>query len=563
MSIASFTHPEYDAMVLLWEKYRLTAEGGKYFIDKYLETSSSRELATDFVARKKMTYCPAYSKAALMDVKNSIYQRLIDVERIGGPQTYRDAIIGKMSGVDYQGNTMNGFIGRFILPELLAMAKVGVYIDKQQVESNTMLINAKGIRPYVYRYLAEDIRSWSYDNFGNLVSVLLRDYEYKVDKETGLVVDIVEKFRLLQLTETGVEASIYDKDGKEQERYLLNITKIPFVIFTLSDSLLTDIADHQIALLNLASSDMSYALKANFPFYTEQFDPRTDGGYLKPLTGDGVGENPNAVASKEVKVGVTHGRRYPLGSERPGFINPSAEPLKASMEKQESIKAEIRQLINLALTNLTPQRATAESKEKDNDGLKAGLSYIGLELEYGERYIADVWAMYEGGEAAQVNYPRQYDLRSEEERLEEANTLDELLSKIPSLTYQKEIAKKMATIVLGSSIDDKTLKSIHKEIDGSTVIVTNPDIVKQDHEAGFVSTETASALRGYPKGEVEQAKKDHAERAARIALAQSEAGARGVSDLSANKDEGKEEKTASQSADTQEDSASATRGDAD
>jgi hypothetical protein len=44
---------------------------------------------------------------------------------------------------------------------------------------------------------------------------------------------------------------------------------------------------------------------------------------------------------------------------------------------------------------------------------------------------------------------------------------------------------------------------------------------------GLVSAELASQIRGYPKGEVEKAKNDHAERLARIQLAQISPAARG------------------------------------
>jgi hypothetical protein len=96
------------------------------------------------------------------------------------------------------------------------------------------------------------------------------------------------------------------------------------------------------------------------------------------------------------------------------------------------------------------------------------------------------------------------------------------------------------------------MAKIHAEIDSAQVIVTDPEIIKDDHEAGFVGTELASKLRGYPEGEVEKAKKDHADRASRIALAQSEAGARGVSDMDTDPSRSaRREKELSQDADTQ------------
>ena len=42
-SILAKTHPEYDANVENWEKYRLTFAGGTLFIDEYLNRFSPRE----------------------------------------------------------------------------------------------------------------------------------------------------------------------------------------------------------------------------------------------------------------------------------------------------------------------------------------------------------------------------------------------------------------------------------------------------------------------------------------------------------------------------------------
>ena len=64
------------------------------------------------------------------------------------------------------------------------------------------------------------------------------------------------------------------------------------------------------------------------------------------------------------------------------------------MELQAKLEDDIRKLIHLAVAN-TANRATAESKSFDNQGLEAGLSYIGLVLEAAERQIAEYWAAYE------------------------------------------------------------------------------------------------------------------------------------------------------------------------
>jgi len=547
----SITHPDYDAMVSDWEKYRYTYEGGHDFVDEYLERFSAREDSGDFTSRKKISYSPSHAKAAIIDIKNAIYQRMVDITRTSGPDSYRKAVVGELGGVDLQANTMTSFVGTGILPELLAMGKVGVFIDKPEVKEGASRADTRTIHPYLYMYQVEDIRSWATDKAGNFTSVLLRDHKDVTCDDYGLVCDQVEEYRLLRLIEGKVEVKFYDDVGNElnDKATTIEIPVIPFVVFDIGQSLLTDVADYQIALLNLASSDINYALKANFPFYTEQYNPNSEMVFTRtavPKTSDEkAGESaPTQKASgKSIKVGATQGRRYPKDVERPGFIHPSAEPLIASMEKQEKIKQEIRQLVNLAITNIAPQRASAESKSIDEHGLEAGLSCIGLELEHGEREVGIIWTAYEGGsDVPTVKYPTRYNLRSDAERRKEADELKELMESIPSKTYQKELAKNIANVIVGHKISNDTLELIYGEIEQAEVIVSDAETINTDHEAGFVSTELASKIRGYPAGQVEQAKKDHAERAARIALAQSEAGARGVSDLSADDKAGEKEK---------------------
>jgi hypothetical protein len=98
----------------------------------------------------------------------------------------------------------------------------------------------------------------------------------------------------------------------------------------IGDSLIKDVCQHQIALLNLVSSDVNYALKGNFPFYVEQRDMRALGSHLKvAANADGTATQGGQGASDtDIKVGVTQGRAYDKGANAPQFINPSSEPLE-------------------------------------------------------------------------------------------------------------------------------------------------------------------------------------------------------------------------------------------
>lgn len=517
-TVSTTLHPEYRAESNNWEKFRLVFEGGTAFKTEYLKKFSLREGQLDFNDRFDITPVPAHAKAAVVDIKNSIFQRLADIIRVGGDISYKTAVQGKEGGVDFAGNTMTGFIGRLVLPELLSMRKVGVYVDKPQLLDGASLADAKDIRPYIYKYNAEDIRSWKYDGQGRLRALLLRDHEDELDGN-GLVTTTVRSYRLLKKTEGGISVEFFDKNGNPTptETVTLNLKEIPFAIFELSLSLLQDVADHQIALLNMGSSDVNYAIKSNYPFYTEQISPLSTLPNIKQPGDSGDVAAAGTATTSEIKVGVTQGRGYPKGLDRPGFIHPSPEPLLASMRKQAELREEIRLLVNLSLTNIEPRRESAESKALDEHSLEAGLSYIGLELEYGERQIAEFWAAYERSDVATVNYPTNYSLRSEEDRRAEAKELQQLQAAVPSPTYQRALAKEIASITVSHRVTETELKKIHSEIQKSATVQIDSKTILADLKEGLVSSELASELRGYPKGEAAKAQAEAAERIAKSA----------------------------------------------
>lgn len=534
--ITGFRHPDYTANYQDWELFKYTFAGGRNFTDKYLVKYSNREDSTDFYNRKSISYCPAHAKAAIIDIKNSIYQRMFEISRENGPQNYRDAIRGKNGGVDLEGRTMSNFIGTLILPELLSIGKVGVYVDKFPLPENATLRESTKISPYVYHYPALDILSWTKQD-NQLTSLLLRDYIDITDPVYNLAKGTELRYRYLKLTADGVILRLYDKDGNiSGSEQLLRLSMIPFAVAEISQSLLCDVADYQIALLNLESSDIGYSLQSNFPFYTEQFDPRMVN--LKKIltedeeTGNPVRKEVTDSGNPDIQVGAAHGRAYPKGFDRPGFIHPSAEPLMVSMQKQDKLKQDIRKLVNLSLSNLERPSGSEPAKELDTQGLEAGLSYIGLELEQLERKIGVIWSDYErSSDIPEIKYPEKYELETDKERRQKASELSKLKEGIPSVRYQKEISKQIAKVLLEQKISTEDLDEINNEIDTAVVLITDHETIREDHDAGLVSTKTASKAAGYPDGEVEQAKIDHADRAARIALAQSKIANRGVSDL--------------------------------
>lgn len=570
-----------------WTLWRATYRGGEEYRDAYLECFTSREDRTEFNSRKAMTPIPNFAKAALHDVRNSIFQRMRDIVRRGGSDAYRRAAAGLDLGVDRRGSTMNAFFGVKLLTELLVMGRVGIYVDAPVTPDVPTLVDVYGTRPYIYSYATEDILNWSCskpDAPSEFQSVMLRDTVMQFDRETMLPTLTTQRYRLLWINQdTGrVNLQFYNLQGEligpddlPGGPVELQLTRIPFVMLDIGDSLLKDVCYHQIALLNLVSSDVNYALKANFPFYVEQRDLRAHGSHLKvAATADGTASSGGqGGADTDVKVGVTHGRAYDKGMQEPAFINPSSEPLQASLALQDKLEADIRKLINLAITGLSV-RASAESKAMDNQGLEAGLSYIGLVLESGERQVAEHWAAYENRDARKreiptIKYPDRYSLKTDADRIGEAEKLSDLMYAVPGRTVKRELGKMIVGALLAGKVDVETIERIEKEIDEAPYTTSDPKIITDAKNSGLVGEKVASIALGFEDDEYLQAREDHLSRILRIAEAQSSVndkagdnpGARGVDDLDDDPAAaGREEKEASRNTDLEDTTRPRVRG---
>jgi len=583
--IVDFRIPGYLTTMTDWTKYRLTYKGGTDFRQNYLQQYTSRETIAQFNDRRDLTPIPTFAKASVNAIRNAIYQPMIDIVRRDGSEAYLNAVAGKDMGVDRRGASMNAFMGQQILEELLVMGSVGVFVDAPEVAAASTLADIGDFRPFLYPYKVENILSYACnqpEHPSEFSSLLLRDTVIEYDSSSGLPTAETDRYRHLWIDDDGlVSIQFYnadddpiDRDGNVSGPIQMNLNRIPFVILDIGGSLLIDVCEYQIALLNLSSSDVNYALQANFPFYTEQTDGRGVGAHLKDAA------NPDGTATaggqgaheKEIKVGVTQGRRYPKDTDRPGFIHPSSEPLQASMALQAKMEGDIRTLVNLAVTTLA-SRASAESKSLDNRGLEAGLSYIGLKLEAAERQITEFWAAYEQSskparQIATIKYPDRYSLKTDEDRIEEAGKLSDVILGTPSKTARKELWKSVVMTLLGGKVSPDRIAEIMDEIDKSKFTTADPEVIIAAKDAGLVGEQLASIALGFPEDEYLQAREDHISRLEAIAehqgvidVAPLGAASRGVVDLDDEPaSSGSTEKAESRETDTEDSTKDRTRG---
>ncbi len=568
--VIDFRHPSYYRDQVFWDMWRSTYNGGDDYAYTYLQKFTSRETDTDFSNRRLITPVPAFAKAAANDIRNSIFQRMRDVLRKDGSKIYQEAVEGGGGGVDLRGSNMTAFMGYEVLTELLVMGRVGIYVDMPALQATT-LAETKNARPYLYMYPVEDILSWTAsrpDQPSEYQAILLRDrcvdYGDLSNFSNQLPVTLpqgsYERYRFVfKCPEDGrVRVQFFNKQGhpitpdnielNSVDPIQLDLEQIPFTVLDIGDSVLKDVCKHQVALLNLGSSDVAYALKANFPFYTEQADLRAVGDHLKhPMNPDGTATTGGQPGQNlERTVGTSVGIRYDLRAERPDFIHPSPEPLIASIKLQEKLEDDIRKLVNLAVANKVGRSISAEAKDMDNQGLEAGLSFIGMVLENGERRIAQYWAAYEEKterlrKIPVIKYPDRYSLKADLTRLEEAKKLNDLMYSVPGQTVKRELAKCIVTSLLTGKISVETMNKINVEIDNAPYTTSDPDVILRAKEQGAVGNVTASMALGFDAEEAEKAQADHLDRLTQIAVAQSKGGgmgananpaARGLSDLS-------------------------------
>lgn len=580
--LTAIRHPDYLEDELHWYDWRDTYNGGPAFLRKNLKKFSTRETNEDFETRKFFTPIPSYAKSAVNDIRNSIFQRLRDITRRGGSGSYMRACAGEIGGVDNKGASMQAFLGIEALTELLVMGRVGVYVDMPQLAGFRTMADEGNARPYLYKYCVEDILSWVVskpEEPGDFQALLLRDrgVDYNQGFGSGIYLPsgtytryrfiwIDPEDRMVKMRLYDEEDQIIDLSGQPIKGgdgiIHLELQRIPFTMMDIKGSLLKDVYKHQVALLNLGSSDVSYALKANFPFYTEQKDMRAVGAHLKQFVDDdGTSTtSDNSNVGQDARTGVSHGRTYDLKAERPAFIHPSPEPLMASIKLQEKLEDDIRKLVNLAVQNKMGQRAiSAEAMKLSDQGLEAGLSYIGMVLEGAEQRIAEHWAAYEnkdpsGRKIATIKYPDRYSLKNDEDRIKEASDLSDLMYTVPGKTVKKELAKNIVTVLLAGKVNTRTIDKIFQEIDEAGYTTSDPEIIRSAVEAGLCGEQTGSEAMGFDKDEAKKARQDRITRAKELMEAQSSvkmveqkigmenAAARGVKDMAIDNDTGKDEK---------------------
>jgi hypothetical protein len=493
-----------------WEEWRYCYEGGRPFRERYLERFSDRELEADYQRRLSLTPIPAYARKEINKVKNSLSQRFPDIIREGGSKAWRQAITGEGRGIDLRGSSMNSFLTKQVIADLLVIGQVGALVDAPPVNGRTAADVPEGFRPYLKAYpmeLVGDPVPAAPDSPSDWSFVMLEDTIDRPNIQTGGT-DTVTTFTVYYLDEergNKVTVQKLDESGKEiAEPAFWDKDSIPFVTFNIFDSLMRDACSYQITLLNMISADSNFSIDANFPILTRQRGNSNAGPHL-------IG------ADKEVEAGIRKGMFYDKNQDRPGFISPPTEPMAMSLEFRRELKTEVQELVTGVIANLG-----------DDGTLDTGLSFIGACVNDGENRLWDHWTWFENADPSKrkvpvVSYPQQWALKTDEERLKSASDLLDVMNKLPGQEGKKETAKAVYEAMFRGKTSPDNLAKMLKAVDAAPYTTSDPDIVKMAAEQGLAGKKTLSMSLGYNEDEAEIAKEEAAEKAKMIVAAQSDA----------------------------------------
>lgn len=491
-----------------WVEWRYCYNGGRLFRDEYLEKFSDRETKKEFARRASLTPIPSFARLEVNRVKNALAQRFNDISRRGGTKAWQEAIDGTGRGVDRRGSSINSYLAKYILPEVLVMRRVGVLVDAPRVNGTSAADVPQNFQPYLNYYPVEHIERIipaPIESPSDWAAVMVKDVKREFDYTTGAVTDKnVFRYYFLDPERGGLVTIItIDDQGKEQAAPIFsNLEKIPFVLYDIHESLIKDVCSYQIAHLNLISADTSYALDANYPFMVRQRGNAIPAHLL--------GEE------DEASVGAQKGLWYDKGLNPPAFISPPVEPMKTSLELRRQFKDEVRELVTGALAAL------------GEDGtMDSGLAFIGQCLEDAEARLWDHWTAYEQANPARrkvptIAYPDDWSLKTDEERIDEANKYIDLMNKLPGQPGKKEASKVAYERLFRGRLSAADLDKIKASVDSAPYTTSDAKIIIDAKKEGLVSAETGSLALGFNPDEAEKAKADQKEKAQAIAAAQSD-----------------------------------------
>jgi len=512
-----------------WIDWRYCYEGGRIFRERYLLPFSDRESVKEFERRRSLTPIPGYAQSGVDRVKNSLIQRLPDINRHGGTRTWKKAMDGELGGVDLKGSTMDSFLAHDIIPDMLVMGRIGTLVDAPELENEDQLLMADipdDFRPFYNPFCVEDIHEIHpapHDSPSDWSAILLEERETKVDVWNASD-ECIRTFRYFWLNpDRGNRMSVQrisDQGDAMGPPVHTNLVRIPFTFADIRISLMSKVCAHQIAMLNMISADTSNSVDQNFPIMVRQRDNTNNAGGGADHLVDDVGGD-----GSEVEAGVNKGIWYGKNAAPPAYINAPSEPLEISLKMRDDLKTQVYELIFGTLTSIS-----------EDGTIESGLASAGSALQRYENRLADYYTAYEETRPSKrtqvsIEYPTTWSLKTQEERIAEAKQFLELIDQLPGREGRKAAIERVYDIMFRGLVSTEKLEEMKKAARDAPFTTSNPDIIFTALDKFAVGPQTASVALGFDDDEWEKAAEERDRRAASMIAAQSDAAngaARGV-----------------------------------
>lgn len=527
-------HPSYDAKLM--RDLRAVVSRQNSFVAMYLERYSLRESAEMFAYRKKVTPNDPQPAIAYKKLCDAIRSYMPGIKRKGYTNIVSECLAGKREGVDGRGTSMTGFMSNQVLNEVVLMQMVGVFVNRGPAPSDlSEEVDARD--PFFELFSRENIINWTQDEAtGEFTDLLLRISVPII--ENNFVTGYKEGYKRYTIVPEGVLIRLFDEkfETSAVNDEIWAIEKIPFCLIDFGSSQVERVLEIQKSLNNLVSSDLLFLYKVNYPLYTEQYDPALDmqnwgGTQVEAAFVDDSDENKTDTVENattrhsrilnETDAGVTTGKKYAKGLDRPEFISPPVLHLQASNDKANQFRQAIDKALDVDSLNVRDVRASAESKNADRETLIGGIYNLFMELQRAEKTLLAHFSFYLSASTnnVSVDYPNTFDLRTQKERADSAKDKLEQRDNISSITARRKLTLE-AIRDLQPFATEEEIKVYSDELEEQELLISAKHLIEFVKE-GAIPSELIVTSMGLDKKWGEVAKKEHAEKIAVVAAAQS------------------------------------------
>jgi hypothetical protein len=414
---------------LCWDSY--TGLGG--FSDGSYLVKYPRETDEKYARRRQLAIYPNYVKKIVDTYVGALFR--VEPQRDFATNTEYAEFC---QNVDLRGTDIDDFM-RNIAKLTLIYGTVFVIIDKPKAEVPTKAHEKlQGIRPYATIRLPTQIMDIEIDSYGRIQKIVFSE------------LNVIREFTI---------GAWKVRMGNETYEGTTPFGEVPVVAVSWTDPILPtdvivppfiyDIARVSKDLYNAISELREILRNSTFPILTIPIPDQISEEKLR-----------NIVIGTENFIGY-----YPEKGGKPDFIAPPESPAKVYLEYINTLIDMIYSLANLEFIKGTQQQKSGVALEFEFQNLNSLLTQIAQNLEQAEYRIADLVAKWEGKDTFKgtIIYEKDFSYRDVERELKKA--MDALTLNI-SATFDAELKKYIARMLLGSEIDDATMQRIENEIDG-------------------------------------------------------------------------------------------------